>query len=133
VTRAFYDSRLPLRPGARDWRKQTFGSLSEDGKTWSASIIERDLVSLSELTANVETFADKVIAHVHKTPSSTPLKFADIFQGVDRLDELFCKYYVVLTGHHFSTLKAGNPQNWERLLSVPLVDPSKKALGRLRV
>jgi hypothetical protein len=125
VTRAFYDSKLPLQPGARDWRRQTFGSLSDDGQTWSTSIIDRDLSSLAELSSRVETFADKVVAHVHKTSSNTEVTFGEIFQSVDRLDELFCKYYVVLTGSHWSSLKAGSPQNWSRLLSIPFVDPSK--------
>jgi hypothetical protein len=128
VTRAFYDSRHPLQDDAYDWRTRTFATLSDDGTSLSSTIMERDLTSLAELTSNVETFGDKVIAHVDKAAWNNPVTFDEIFQSVDRLNELFC-HYVILTGHHFPSLEATNLMNWKRIFSVPFVDPSNKALN----
>jgi hypothetical protein len=90
--------------------------------------MDSDMASLAQLTANVGTFGDKVIAHVDKAAWNNPVTFDEIFQSVDRLNELFCRYYVVLTGQFYPSLEATNLMNWKRILAVPFVDPSNKAL-----
>lgn len=129
INRSFYDSRFPLKDGELDWRTEVFSRVSPDGQTWSAAMIDSDLASLAQITKSVATFADKVIAHDDVDGPSVAFTYADLFQSVDRLDALFCRYHLLLKGSQFDTLRVGNPINLRRILSVPIVDPSNTALN----
>jgi uncharacterized protein (DUF433 family) len=121
VTREFYEAQLPPREGAPlDSRARTFELLSSDGRAWSESIIEQDLAALAQLASNVARFGDMVVAHVDKKQWTNSLNFGEIFESVDKLDQLFCRYQRVLTGSSSDTLRFGNPINLKRLFRFHL-------------
>jgi len=79
--------------------------------------LKRDLTKLKRDTASIKTFVDKYVAHCdldqerYKIPT-----FKDIDNTLQDLDELFCRYYMLLTRGGLNTRKPALQFDWKEPL-----------------
>jgi hypothetical protein len=119
-TYEFYLQQFPIDPAYVDWQAPTFKQFSDDGRTVSAAIVRKDIISLKALTEEVENLADKVIAHLDKNGFSGSVTFGLLNKCVDAFDHLVCKYSKLIIASGYSTLETTILYDWQQIFTVPL-------------
>lgn len=86
-------------------------------KLLSPPRLQRDLAKLKRDTARIKVFVDKYVAHCdldqkrYKIPT-----FKDIDTTLQDLDDLFCRYYMLLTRGGLNTRKPALQYDWKEPL-----------------
>jgi hypothetical protein len=128
ITFPFYQSKFPRNPNDVDWQTVSFSRFSTDGGTVSAGIVERDLSDLEQISETIETYADRVIAHLDARGFDRSFSFSDLESAIRKFDELVCRYEGFLSGSAPNSLEAVVQYPWERIFDVPLRQPSSQHL-----
>lgn len=123
ITIDFYRAKFPSDPNDIGWQSSSFRRLSEDGKAVSLSILERDASALKQLSTTIETYADRVLAHLDPKGFTDTFTFDELDKAIRNFDELVCRYEGFLTGSSSNTLEAVVQFPWERIFDVPLRKP----------
>jgi hypothetical protein len=123
ITIEFYRSQFPRDPNDIDWQSNSFRRLSEDGNVVSAGILERDAAQLNQLSGTIETYADRVLAHLDPKGFTDTFTFDELEKAIHNFDELVCRYEGFLTGSSSDTLEAVVQYPWEQIFNVPLTKP----------
>jgi hypothetical protein len=118
-TFTFFLEQFPRDPNYVDWQTGTFGQFSEDGRTVSTLIVQSHIDQLKSLTSQVETMADRSIAHLDKRVFTGSLTMGDLDKCIDAFDKLVCKYLSLITSSGYATLEPTITFDWERIFRVP--------------
>ncbi len=124
LTVDFYLRHFRAESDEEPWMRLTFAGMSDDGLAASATKIEADIAEVERLTAQVELFADRVLAHLDKKPLTSGVTFNDLDGAVDALDRVACKYIAMLTGKGHGSLEATIQFDWKKIFTVPLRKPT---------
>src|SRR5260370_23828061 len=119
LTVEHYLRHFPHESDDAPWMRLTFGGSSDNGAVASARKIEVDMQDLERLTEQVESFADRVVAHLDSREFAGDVTFNNLDQAVDALDQVACKYIALLTGKGHSTLEPRPQNDWRRIFTVP--------------
>jgi hypothetical protein len=117
IDSARFSSRIPS--------KQTRRALTIIARSTSASssctepVERRCPTSGKRLTAEIETHADKTVAHLDKKGYGGAVTFNDLDAAIDALDRIACKYISVLTAKGYPSLEASIVFDWKKIFSVP--------------
>ena len=89
--------------------------------------IRADLRKLEDASERVRRFVNKRIAHRTKPGEIRRLpKFNDVDTALDKLDQVFCKYNLLLTAQGMSSLHATRQYDWREVLWEPWVPRGSK-------
>lgn len=122
-----FDFFLKRFPGGGDdhfTQRATFKYVSQDSRVASQAVIRHDIEELQRLTARVEAFVDKEVAHLDRKGLATPATFNDLDDALDALDRMACKYLTLLTGPYRDTLAGPIQEPWEEIFTAPLIEPT---------
>lgn len=123
LSREYYKS---LYSDSPDFIKElAYSDFTENAKTDGPHIdsatVRQDLERITSTVRIVEVYADKVLAHSdRKQPDSFP-RYGDIDRCINVLDEVFCKYYVLLTASNINTITPTIQDDWKALMRVPWI------------
>jgi hypothetical protein len=123
VTFEFYTTQFPIDPNSVPWQEVTYRSLSEGGKVLSQEVIEKDERVLQELTATIEAFADRALAHIDKRGFEGTLTFAELDRAIDAFDQVVARYIAFITGDGYDSLEAVVQYDWVEVFRHPLIRP----------
>jgi hypothetical protein len=122
ITYGHYLVYFPLEADGAPWQELTFGSLAKDGtpRVLSREIIAADMQKLRDLSAKVETFADKNLAHLDRNGFDGHIAWEEIEAAVSQFDRTACRYITLLTGDGYQTLEPTILINWQRVFDNPM-------------
>jgi hypothetical protein len=123
ITLDFYRRRFPKNDNDIDWQSNAFAELSDGGEVVAAANVKRDIEMLEQLPAELEDYADRVLAHLDPRGFEGTFTFGILDDAIQKFDQLVCKYEVFLTGSGSGTLEAVVQYPWERTFDVPLRKP----------
>jgi hypothetical protein len=103
-----------------NWQEGTFSQFSHDGKVISEDIIETDLKNASHLGKQIETFVDRVLAHLDRRGWDGQVTYEDLELMIKQFDKLSCKYLTLITSEGYSTLESAIQYDWKAIFRVPL-------------
>ena len=116
----FYISQYPIDKSYVNWQKRTVSQFSHDGKVISEDIIEADLKNASDLGEQIETFVDRVLAHLDRRGWDGQVTYEDLELMIKHFDDLVCKYLTLMTAEGYSTLESAIQCDWKAIFRVPL-------------
>ena len=119
LTFDFFLKLFPRDPEYVPWQEPTFKNISADGRVASAGLINGDIEEIKRLTAEIEAYADRALAHLDKRGYDGKVTFDDLDNAIEALDRIACKYIAVLTGQGYPSLEATVVFDWKRIFSVP--------------
>ncbi|UQS15179.1 hypothetical protein [Pseudomonas sp. HS6] len=101
----------------------TFNNVVGKGRSHLAQQATRsDLRVLEDASERVKRFVNKRIAHRTSPGELRRLpKFDELDMALQKLDEIFCKYNLLLTGEGISSLHAVRQFNWRDVLLEPWI------------
>lgn len=85
----------------------------------SQKMVENDLTALRNVANKCEDFADKRIAHRDKRDPKSLLKFGDVDECIDFLDNLYCKYHLMFHAEWTGSLKPSYLTDWKAIFDHP--------------
>lgn len=111
-----------------DLANLTFDNVVGRGRdTLSQRDIRKDLSMLEDSSARVKKFANKRVAHraaageLRKNP-----KFNDLDAAMDTIDQIFCKYNLLLRAAGMTSAFATRQYNWMEVLYEPWIPPRSR-------
>jgi hypothetical protein len=116
----FFLQQFPLDPAYVDWQTVTFAPFSDDGKSVSSKIVQRDIETLKTLTTQIEELADRTLAHLDKRGFERTVTFGELDACIDAFDKLVCKYLKLTAGAGYATLEPTILSDWQKIFTVPL-------------
>lgn len=121
MTYQFYLKIFPIRKTHLRWiwQEGTFKLLSNDGKSVSRTIINKDIVELKRLARKAEILADKAYAHLDRKGTKIKVTFQDLSKILDLYNKIACKYICFFTGGSYDTLKPTIQDYWQKIFTVP--------------
>jgi len=110
-------------PMGADLGHLSFNSVVGKGRLFlSQQAIRADLRTLEDASERVRRFVNKRVAHRTKPGEIRRLpKFNELNAALDKLDEVFCKYNLLLTAEGTSSLHATRQYDWREVLWEPWV------------
>lgn len=127
ITRDYFTSTYPKwmrKEGLADYDYDRFAT--KKSNVLSVPRLKKDLSRLKRETARVKTFTDKWIAHLDldrkkfKRPT-----YSNISATLKHLDELYCRYYLLLTRGGMTTCKPVLQYDWRTPLRYPWIEKNK--------
>jgi len=118
------DYYLGLQPDSRfhPLIKSTFRQYCEGNQNHiSSKKVQRDLLRLKSISRDVEDFADRRIAHSDSREPKRSPQFSDLNESIDKLNKLYSKYYLLLTGNSISSLMPTFQYDWKAIFKVPWI------------
>lgn len=82
------------------------------GRVLSAQDVHADIQRLREAAESCEPFADKRIAHYDQGQAPKSPSYDELDAALDALDELFCKYLLLVTGEQLTSSTPSIAYNW---------------------
>lgn len=116
----FFLEQFPIDPAYVDWQPVTFAPFSDDGRSVSSKIVQRDIEILRTLTIQIEELADRTLAHLDKRGFDGKVTFGELDACVDAFDKLVCKYLKLTAGAGYATLEPTILCDWQKIFTVPL-------------
>ena len=106
----------------------TFDKLVGHGKDFlSEAQITKDIKTITTTEVRVKKYANKVVAHsnpkgkIRKYP-----EYPELIAMLKKIDEIFCKYYCLLTGKHLGDNHAVIDGNWKTVFFEPWIGPGSR-------
>ncbi len=96
----------------------SFTRLVGNGETVDSASVEADLVSLKAIAQKCEAYTDKRVAHHDRGLDPELPTYNDLNATLSALDELFQKYYLLVTGDNALT-EANIAYNWKQVFHHP--------------
>ena len=96
----------------------TFNNVVGKGRPFlGPRAIRADLRSLEDASERVKRFVNKRVAHKTSSGEIRRLpKFDELDAALDKIDKIFCKYNLLLTGEGYSTQHATRQFDWREVL-----------------
>ena len=113
-------ARTPIGP---ELGHMTFDNVVGKGRSnVTQQVIRSDLRIIEDASERVRRFVNKRIAHKTAPGEIRRLpKFDDVDAALNKLDEIFCKYNLLLTGEGISSLHATRQFDWREVLLEPWI------------
>ena len=132
ITRAWFEQPPPVECGefmrlkAFEWSHGFFNQFAEpDEAHVSPSIVERDAVELKQALATVETFADRMVAHLDRRPAPPRPHAPELYAGIERVLEIFHRYRTLIwRGDHDFNIPQSVGEEWRDLFRRPWIEGS---------
>jgi hypothetical protein len=127
ITRDFHVQMYARAPGL-EYGHRTFDNVVGRGRT---TLRERDIRSdlrrIENASERVRRFVNKRIAHRTAPGEMRRLpKFNELDAALTALDEVLCKYNLLLTAQGMDTVKATRQYSWQDVLHAPWVLPGSR-------
>lgn len=104
----------------KDWANKDFDQFCGTNTNHiSPSMVENDIIELSNSANKLEEYADKRIAHRDKTALKEIINFGDIDDCIDFIDKLYCKYHLILLAVSMKSLKPSDLTDWMAIFDYP--------------
>jgi hypothetical protein len=96
----------------------TFNSVVGKGRSHlGPQAIRADLRTIEDASERIRRFVNKRVAHkTHPGEIRRLPKFDELDAALDKIDEIFCKYNLLLTGEGYSTQHAIKQFDWREVL-----------------
>jgi hypothetical protein len=119
ITRDFFTSLYPRE--MQDLGNNDFNEIAGvSAANYPRSEAEKDKQLLYDLGSSFRDYIDRRLAHFDKADNVTIGTFADLYEGIDKIGELFRKYCLLLSGT--SILLIPVPQyDWKSIFRVPWI------------
>lgn len=119
-TYSFFLSQFPLETSNVNWQEGTYRRFSDDLNVLSTSALLEDIANLKSMALTVESMVDKDIAHLDRKPNIITATYGDFERCINLLDQLVCKYRILLGKGGMQTLEPICMVNWQEIFTVPL-------------
>ena len=127
---------FPLEPEGPLWQTTTFGPLAKrgvceplvEGDVLDREAIDSDMKNLRALTAKIETFADRTIAHIDPRGFNESLPWAELETALDQFDLTACRYIALLTADGYMSLAPVEQFRMDRIFDRPMRKPQTALL-----
>lgn len=119
LTRSYYTG-LYVGSGVEDLADGDFNRFAEPGAAHiDAGLVLTDMAELKDVTAKCEDFADKRLAHHDKRDPKQLPTYNDIDAAIDLLDQLYCRYALMLEAQAPDTLLPTWQYDWKEIFRTP--------------
>lgn len=116
----FYLQQFHLEKGKWEWQKSTFASFSNDQKSLSKAIISSDMDTLKNIAGKVSSFMDRSIAHLDQRGIQDGVTYDDLAKSIDLFNRIACKYFTLIAGDGYTTLRPTILYDWTKIFTVPM-------------
>jgi hypothetical protein len=128
ITRDYFVSRYQKDMQDMGIADGHFNEFADANKQFvSESKLRADLTFLNDNTRLIKGFRDKWVAHLDK---DRPLKqlatHNDVESALSALDEIFCKYYILIDGAGTLTAKRALAFDWKESLRHPWIEMTEE-------
>lgn len=122
IERAAHVRMYVAAPGA-EYGHSTFDNIVGRGRTFlSQRAIRTDLRRIEDSSERVRRFVNKRIAHRNSPGRIRRMpKFSEVDSALRTLDEILCKYNLLLTGQGMESLKPIFQHDWRHVLWEPWI------------
>lgn len=112
----------------REHGEMTFNSVVGRGKIFlSQKAVRADMRKLEDASERIRKFVNKRVAHRAKLGDIRRLpRLNELDTALAKIDEVFCKYNLLLTGQGMSTMHATQQYNWQEVLYEPWIPKGSK-------
>lgn len=121
LTRTFHLSMYdPARVfgGSVSWNNLAGG----EGETYPVCRIVSDRLALAAISARIRPYVDQRLAHLdRKQAIQGPGTYQDLFDGVETLRRIVCRYRLLLTGIDGDLMPPNDDFEWEAIFRVPWI------------
>ena len=115
LTRGYYVS-LYGGPGITHLADKEFDRFSGTGGAHiDPTLVRRDIRRLEARWREVREFIDRRIAHHDRKAVAMPSGYRDIDACIDLLDELYCRYHLLLNAKAITSLKPDCQDDWKEI------------------
>lgn len=106
----------------------TFDNVVGEGRRYlPEQALRSDLRMIEDASERVRRFVNKRVAHRNPPGKIRRLpKFRELDEALDTLDQVFCKYNLLLTAQGMTTLHATRQYNWREVLWEPWIPAGSK-------
>lgn len=128
LTRKDFIRRYPKwmrREGLADRDFDKFSEIGQDQV--SVNKLKKDMKSITDASKRIKTHVDKNVAHLDKNRRRfKPLTFSVMDKALQKLDKIYCKYYLLLTGGGMATCEPAIQYDWKEVLRHPWIAKNNK-------
>jgi hypothetical protein len=123
INREFHVRMYRTTPSGLEMGNLTFDAVAgKRTRTLSQRAIRRDLRSLEDAGERIQRFVNKRIAHRTSPGQIRRLpKFNELDAAMNKVDEIFCKYNLLLTAQGLTTAHATRQYLWQEVLWEPWI------------
>jgi hypothetical protein len=115
----------PLIHTIHEWQRDAFGTLSEDGLVVTRSLVDNDLATIKQLSADAEKIVDNQVAHLETKGIKANATFDQLRNCLNHFAVLTVKYIRFFTGvSHPDGLKAQLPFDPRQIFGHPFTSPA---------
>lgn len=128
ITRCYYISEYPKWMRDEGFADRDFDEFARKGSNLISTFkLEKDMRQLDKNTIQIRKFVNKWIAHrdIKRKKFSIPT-MKDTEKALKDIDNLFCKYNMLLTRHGSRTRKPAIPYDWKKPLRYPWIRNNQK-------
>lgn len=118
LSRSYYKS-LFKGSVVEDLADEEFDRYSEKGAHISVAMVKSDFTTLKSVSAKVEDFVDKRIAHHDKRRPKVLPKFHEVDTCIATLDTLYVKYHLIFHAASVDTLMPPYQYDWKEVFYEP--------------
>ncbi|MBA3009801.1 MAG: hypothetical protein KKF12_06795 [Proteobacteria bacterium] len=115
----FYLQIYPKENNEYGWQEITFNNFSDDNHIISEKKIHHDMLELDQISKTVSDFVDIRIAHLDRKNQINKPTYGDVYDALDLLNEIACKYFTLITSNGYSTLAPSILYDWEKVFREP--------------
>jgi hypothetical protein len=117
------EAHVKMYRGVRDLGEMTFNSVVGRGKQYLPQrAVRADIRKLEDASERVRRFVNKRIAHKTMRGEIRRLpRLNELDAALNTIDELLCKYNLLLTAQGMSTMHATRQYNWQEVLWEPWI------------
>jgi len=106
-----------------DWTDTDFTRIAGSGSFFCKKISSQDLDELVKLSKKIEDTADSYIAHNSKNPKVFEWpQMNEVDLLIDKMEEIFLKYYTLFTGQGYSTFLPTIQYDWQEIFTIPWIN-----------
>ncbi len=119
-TYEFYLQQFPLEKGEWEWQRSTFVSFSDNQQSLSEDIISSDMDTVKSIAGKVSNYTDRSIAHLDQRGIQEDVKYDDLATSINLFNRTACKYFTLIIGDGYTTLKPTIQEDWTKIFTVPM-------------
>ncbi len=119
-TYEFYLQQFSREKDKGEWQESTFASFSENQQSLSKSMISGYIDTIKSIAGKVSNFTDRAIAHLDQRGIQENVTYDDLADSINLFNRTACKYFTLITGDGYTTLKPTILYEWTKIFTVPL-------------
>lgn len=129
ITREWHVRMYRTTPIGEELGHMSFNSCVGKGKSFlPQTVIRGDLRRIEDASERIRRFVNKRVAHsanrgaIRRVP-----RLHDLDAALHTLDEIFCKYNMLLTAEGSSSVRAPRPYDWREVLGNPWIPKGEES------